>query len=129
MILANNPAVMINNASLMIPPSNSPSNILLEPVPGLKHGIGLAVDWSYEELAELREGLDRYANEPNIMKYIKIAARLPDKTVRDVAMRCRWMTVSIPYVIELVAFFNLFFMIAHLYAVLISCCTCIMICY
>ncbi|XP_026666156.2 uncharacterized protein LOC103721923 isoform X2 [Phoenix dactylifera] len=92
MILANNPAVMINNASLMIPPSNSPSNILLEPVPGLKHGIGLAVDWSYEELAELREGLDRYANEPNIMKYIKIAARLPDKTVRDVAMRCRWMT-------------------------------------
>ncbi|RRT59525.1 hypothetical protein BHE74_00023843, partial [Ensete ventricosum] len=33
-----------------------------------------------------------YANEPNIMKYIKIAARLPDKTVRDVAMRCQLMT-------------------------------------
>ncbi|XP_073112764.1 uncharacterized protein [Elaeis guineensis] len=92
MILANNPAMMINNASLMISPCNSPSNILQEPVPGLKHGIGLAVDWSYEELAMLREGLERYANEPNIMKYIKIAARLPDKTVRDVAMRCRWMT-------------------------------------
>ena len=35
-----------------------------------------------------------YANEPSIMKYIKIAAALPDKTVRDVAMRCRWLTVS-----------------------------------
>jgi len=32
-----------------------------------------------------------YANEPSIMKYIKIAAALPDKTVRDVAMRCRWL--------------------------------------
>lgn len=74
MILANNPSMMMNNASLMIPhsnsssnilhaipPSNSSSNILHEPVPGLKHGIGLAVDWSYEELAMLREGLDRYA--------------------------------------------------------------------
>lgn len=92
LILANNPGMMINNASLMIPPSNSPGNILVDPVPGLKHGVGLAVDWSYEELAVLREGLDRYANELNIMKYIKIAASLPDKTVRDVAMRCRWMT-------------------------------------
>lgn len=35
-----------------------------------------------------------YANEPSIMKYIKIAAALPDKTVRDVALRCRWLTVS-----------------------------------
>lgn len=33
-----------------------------------------------------------YANEPSIMKYIKIAAALPDKTVRDVALRCRWLT-------------------------------------
>lgn len=37
---------------------------------------------------------DRFANEPSIMKYIKIAASLRDKTVRDVALRCRWMTVS-----------------------------------
>ncbi|KAH0729487.1 hypothetical protein KY289_000675 [Solanum tuberosum] len=35
---------------------------------------------------------DRFANEPSIMKYIKIAASLRDKTVRDVALRCRWMT-------------------------------------
>ncbi|GAU51445.1 hypothetical protein TSUD_12940 [Trifolium subterraneum] len=34
----------------------------------------------------------RYADEPSIMRYVKIAASLRDKTVRDVALRCRWMT-------------------------------------
>ncbi|PIA64137.1 hypothetical protein AQUCO_00201435v1 [Aquilegia coerulea] len=34
----------------------------------------------------------RYANEPNVMRYVKIAASLRDKAVRDVALRCRWMT-------------------------------------
>lgn len=29
-----------------------------------------------------------------MMKYVKIAASLPEKTVRDVALRCRWMAVS-----------------------------------
>lgn len=28
------------------------------------------------------------------MRYVKIAATLRDKTVRDVALRCRWMEVS-----------------------------------
>jgi hypothetical protein len=37
----------------------------------------------------------RYVNEQGIMKYIKIAASLPNKTVRDVAMRCQWAGVSI----------------------------------
>ncbi|KAG6425589.1 hypothetical protein SASPL_116030 [Salvia splendens] len=32
-----------------------------------------------------------YAHEPYILQYIKIAASLQDKTVRDVALRCRWM--------------------------------------
>lgn len=36
----------------------------------------------------------RHADEPSIMRYVKIAASLRDKTVRDVALRCRWMTVS-----------------------------------
>lgn len=39
----------------------------------------------------------RHGNDDSIMKYIKIAARLPEKTVRDVAMRCKWMMVSYPY--------------------------------
>lgn len=34
---------------------------------------------------------DKYSN---IVRCIKIAALLADKTVRDVAMRCRWMSVS-----------------------------------
>ncbi|XP_042503755.1 uncharacterized protein LOC122080925 [Macadamia integrifolia] len=42
-------------------------------------------------LTTLRE-IIRYADEPSIMRYIKIAATLRDKTVRDVALRCRWMT-------------------------------------
>ncbi|KAI3713941.1 hypothetical protein L1987_72529 [Smallanthus sonchifolius] len=60
-------------------------------VPGLKHDAGLAVEWSVEEQYKLYEGISIYADEPNIMKYIKIAATLRDKTVRDVALRCRWM--------------------------------------
>ncbi|KAL2541314.1 Protein of unknown function (DUF3755) [Abeliophyllum distichum] len=68
------------------------SSLLLDSVPGLKHDTGLAVEWSVDEQYKLEEGLAKYGNEPNIMRYIKIAASLRDKTVRDVALRCRWMT-------------------------------------
>ncbi|RCV29292.1 hypothetical protein SETIT_6G000900v2 [Setaria italica] len=70
-------------------------------------------DWTAHEVATLEEGLirlntlclltaftllqyinlllfARYAHEPNITKYIKIAAMLPAKTIRDVALRCCW---------------------------------------
>ncbi|KAI3731712.1 hypothetical protein L1987_62901 [Smallanthus sonchifolius] len=60
-------------------------------VPGLKHDTGLAVEWSVEEQHKLEEGLSKFADEPSIMRYIKIAATMNDKTVRDVALRCRWM--------------------------------------
>ncbi|KAJ9549455.1 hypothetical protein OSB04_021998 [Centaurea solstitialis] len=60
--------------------------------PGLKHDAGLAVEWSVDEQYKLEEGISKYADEPSIMRYIKIAATLRDKTVRDVALRCRWMT-------------------------------------
>ncbi|PWA40189.1 hypothetical protein CTI12_AA565150 [Artemisia annua] len=59
--------------------------------PGLKHDVGLAVEWSFEEQHKLEEGLSKFSDEPSIMRYIKIAATLRDKTVRDVALRCRWM--------------------------------------
>ncbi|RCV14941.1 hypothetical protein SETIT_3G019100v2 [Setaria italica] len=49
-------------------------------------------DWTDHELAILKEGLARYAREPNIMRYIKIAAMLPNRTIRDVALRCWWCT-------------------------------------
>ncbi|KAB2038143.1 hypothetical protein ERO13_D03G104600v2 [Gossypium hirsutum] len=44
-----------------------------------------------EQMKNLQDRKERYKNEPSIMKYIKIAATLPDKTVRDVALRCWWM--------------------------------------
>ncbi|XP_042021436.1 uncharacterized protein LOC121768896 [Salvia splendens] len=64
---------------------------VLDSFPGLKHDGGFAVEWSVDEQFKLEEGLAKYASEHNITKYVKIAASLRDKTVRDVALRCRWM--------------------------------------
>ncbi|PPD89537.1 hypothetical protein GOBAR_DD13523 [Gossypium barbadense] len=59
-----------------------------------KHEAGFAVEWSIDEQYILEDSLEKYKDEPSIMKYIKFAATLPDKTVRDVALRCWWMQVS-----------------------------------
>ncbi|XP_043716830.1 uncharacterized protein LOC122664869 isoform X2 [Telopea speciosissima] len=91
MILTGNSS-MINNNPGITAAGNSPGSLLLDSVPGLKHDTGLAVEWSPEEQSKLEEGLVKYADEPSIMRYVKIAATLPDKTVRDVALRCQWMT-------------------------------------
>ncbi|KAH7570736.1 hypothetical protein JRO89_XS05G0172900 [Xanthoceras sorbifolium] len=98
MILPGNSS-MIGNSPGLVRAGSSSSSLLLDSIPGLKHDTGLAVEWSIEEQYKLEEGLVKfatrtviYADEPSIMKYIKIAATLPDKTVRDVALRCRWMT-------------------------------------
>ncbi|KAJ8511258.1 hypothetical protein OPV22_001692 [Ensete ventricosum] len=87
LVTGNSP--MLNNISVMFSTSSSPANLLLDPV---KHSTAFSVDWTIEELEVLKQCLVTYSSEPNIMRYIKIAAKLPDKTVRDVAMRCRWMT-------------------------------------
>ncbi|CAN6549957.1 unnamed protein product [Malus baccata var. baccata] len=83
---------IVNNNPVISQAGNSSGSLLLDSVPGLKHDTGLAVEWSVEEQYKLTDGLVKYADEPSIMKYIKIAAMLRDKTVRDVALRCRWMT-------------------------------------
>ncbi|KAJ3675381.1 hypothetical protein LUZ60_004423 [Juncus effusus] len=59
---------------------------------GLKHDPGISVDWSPDEQSILEEGLNTYASEPNLIRYAKIAMKLQDKTVRDVALRCRWIS-------------------------------------
>ncbi|KAM0016911.1 hypothetical protein Hdeb2414_s0028g00702061 [Helianthus debilis subsp. tardiflorus] len=87
--LGNNSAV--NSNSGFTQSGNSGGSVLGDSVSGLKHDAGLAVEWSVEEQHRLEEGLSKFANEPSIMRYIKIAATLNDKTVRDVALRCRWM--------------------------------------
>lgn len=60
---------------------------------GLKHDSGLATDWSPEEQSILDDALTKHAALTNpLIKYIKIAALLSEKTVRDVAFRIRYMT-------------------------------------
>uniref|UniRef100_A0A0R0IK46 Myb-like domain-containing protein n=1 Tax=Glycine max TaxID=3847 RepID=A0A0R0IK46_SOYBN len=74
-------------------PSNAfGSSLLLDSVPGLRHEERLAAEWSVDEQCKLEEGLAKYDDEPSFMKYIKIASTLHDKTVRDVALRCTFMT-------------------------------------
>uniref|UniRef100_A0ACD5WL35 Uncharacterized protein n=1 Tax=Avena sativa TaxID=4498 RepID=A0ACD5WL35_AVESA len=53
---------------------------------------GSPSEWSEREQSILKEGLARHAREPNMMRYIKIARMLPDRTIRDVALRCWWAT-------------------------------------
>ncbi|PIN13105.1 hypothetical protein CDL12_14277 [Handroanthus impetiginosus] len=61
-------------------------------VPTFQHQQTISMDWTPEEQALLEEGLANYASESNIIRYAKIAVQLKNKTVRDVALRCRWMT-------------------------------------
>ncbi|XP_016486762.1 uncharacterized protein LOC107807001 isoform X2 [Nicotiana tabacum] len=98
MLFSGNPTMVTSNNNTSI---NSPrisqyggcsGSFLIDSVPGLKHDSGLAAEWTVEEQYKLDKGLIKFANEPRILKYIKIAATLRDKTVRDVAMRCRWIT-------------------------------------
>nr|TKW05510.1 hypothetical protein SEVIR_7G181200v2 [Setaria viridis] len=81
-MLSSTPSVVVSTGS---------SNLPADPGPNLKYGAPLAADWTHLELQILRDGLEKYVHEQGIMKYIKIAASLPNKTVRDVAMRCQWV--------------------------------------
>jgi hypothetical protein len=101
----------------LIPPATTSS--LPSPPKKYKFVTASPADWTAQEVATLEQGLirlsilcqltaftllhyiyidlilfARYAREPNITKYIKIAAMLPDKTIRDVALRCCWTPVS-----------------------------------
>lgn len=61
------------------------------PEPVLQNTNGVAVDWTPDEQSILEDGLAQYASESNIIRYAKIAVQLQNKTVREVALRCRWM--------------------------------------
>ncbi|XP_015086129.1 uncharacterized protein LOC107029263 [Solanum pennellii] len=70
-----------------------PENSVVGPTQAaLRHNPGLSVDWTPDEQCLLEELLAKYATESNISRYAKIAMQLKDKTVRDVALRCRWMS-------------------------------------
>ncbi|GMI71876.1 hypothetical protein like AT3G07565 [Hibiscus trionum] len=59
---------------------------------GLKHNPGISMEWTLEEQAILEDGLKKFASDLGINRYTQIAMQLQNKTVRDVALRCRWMT-------------------------------------
>ncbi|CAH1429224.1 unnamed protein product [Lactuca virosa] len=61
------------------------------PEPALQQNPGVSVDWTPDEQSILEDGLAQYASESNIIRYAKIAVQLQNKTVREVALRCRWM--------------------------------------
>ncbi|XP_062184596.1 uncharacterized protein LOC133888388 isoform X2 [Phragmites australis] len=81
---------MLSTTPSVVVPTSS-SNIPADSGKNLKYGGPLAADWTYPELQLLKDGMEKYVNEQGIVKYIKIAASLPNKTVRDVAMRCQWV--------------------------------------
>ncbi|XWS47259.1 hypothetical protein CRYUN_Cryun14cG0137100 [Craigia yunnanensis] len=58
----------------------------------LRHNPGISVDWTSDEQSKLEDLLAKYTSDSAIVRYAKIAMQLKDKTVRDVALRCRWMT-------------------------------------
>lgn len=70
-----------------------PENSVVGPTQNaLRHNPGLAVEWTPDEQSVLEDLLSKYTSDSNIVRYAKIAVKLQDKTVRDVALRCRWMT-------------------------------------
>lgn len=83
--------VVNSSSSVFSGIGNSCDSIVVDSIPELKSRGGLAVEWSVEEQYKLEEALSKYADEPGIIKYVKIAATLRNKTVRDVALRCRWL--------------------------------------
>lgn len=84
---------VIGNASGVAPSRTSSGDAFRGTgMPKYKYVTGPPSDWSDREVAILKDGLVRYAREPNIMRYIKIAAMLPNRTIRDVALRCWWAT-------------------------------------
>ncbi|EYU36866.1 hypothetical protein ABFS83_14G060900 [Erythranthe nasuta] len=60
--------------------------------PGLRHNPGLSLDWTPEEQSTLEDLMAKFAAENPLVRYAQIAQELRDKTVRDVALRCRWMS-------------------------------------
>ncbi|KAK6930514.1 Protein of unknown function DUF3755 [Dillenia turbinata] len=80
---ANNPN---NGSAAVVAPDTSGT------ASAMKHNPGISTDWSLEEQSVLEEGLSKFATETTIIRYAKIALQLQNKTVRDVALRCRWMS-------------------------------------
>ncbi|XP_019165934.1 PREDICTED: uncharacterized protein LOC109161852 [Ipomoea nil] len=71
--------------------AGSGSGVFVAPPMRFQNNQKINMEWSAEEQAMLEECLVKFAYDSNIVRYAKIAVQLNNKTVRDVALRCRWM--------------------------------------
>ncbi|PWA77454.1 hypothetical protein CTI12_AA188650 [Artemisia annua] len=87
------------NHSIILLAHNGPTGVVNGEVgptqAALRHNPGLAVEWGPDEQSLLEELLTKYASDSSVLRYAKIAKKLQDKTVRDVALRCRWMSEKV----------------------------------
>ncbi|KAL8260754.1 hypothetical protein R6Q59_028707 [Mikania micrantha] len=58
----------------------------------LNQTVGPSIYWSRDEQSLLEELIVKYASDSMVMRYAKIVLKLQNKTLKDVALRCRWMT-------------------------------------
>ncbi|ESQ38553.1 hypothetical protein EUTSA_v10029251mg [Eutrema salsugineum] len=58
----------------------------------MKHQTGLAMDWTNEEQTILENLFAATCSlNDSVSRYARISQELPNKTIRDVAMCCRWI--------------------------------------
>ncbi|WOK94814.1 hypothetical protein Cni_G03519 [Canna indica] len=84
-------SIFMSSGSGIINCATPSGSILQEPLPRFPHVSGSPAYWLPEEVETLNRGLIEFSHETSIQKYTKIAASLPRKTIRDVALRCQWM--------------------------------------
>eukprot|EP00271_Cylindrocystis_brebissonii_P023305 TRINITY_DN960_c0_g1_i1.p1 TRINITY_DN960_c0_g1~~TRINITY_DN960_c0_g1_i1.p1 ORF type:complete len:309 (+),score=76.25 TRINITY_DN960_c0_g1_i1:628-1554(+) len=90
----------LNGTTMVISPpsalgiSVNHNDLLLPPHSSLLHFPVLSQQWTAEELRTLEQGLATFSAESeasSLLRYVKIAALLPEKSARDVALRYKGM--------------------------------------
>ncbi|XVE78240.1 hypothetical protein DITRI_Ditri13aG0128700 [Diplodiscus trichospermus] len=89
---ANGVSINSNNSGGNTSAAATATAVSIDTPSGLRHNPGISGNWSPDEQSMLEDLLVKYASDSTIVRYAKIAKQLKDKTVRDVALRCRWMS-------------------------------------
>ncbi|KAK8481489.1 hypothetical protein V6N13_004412 [Hibiscus sabdariffa] len=89
---ANGVSVNSNNSGGNTSSAAAAAAVSADTQSALRHNPGISLDWTPEEQTMLEDLLVKYASDSTIVRYAKIAMQLKDKTVREVALRCRWMS-------------------------------------